>query len=154
METFSALLPLCTGNSPVTGEFPSQRPVTRSFDIFLDLRLKKGWANNRDAGDLRRHRAHYDVTVMFCNEYCHISISKHELNCNNLFIVELISNAIKDYETKWLKTRIIIAICDRKLHSNTNCRYHFKQNSTLYTNRRDTPKRMAHVRQGSCSLLV
>ena len=23
-----------------------------------------GWANNRDAGDLRHHRAHYDVTVM------------------------------------------------------------------------------------------
>ena len=36
METFSALLALCTGNSPVTGEFPSQIPVTRSFDIFFD----------------------------------------------------------------------------------------------------------------------
>ena len=41
METFSALLVLCAGNSPVTGEFPSQRPVTRSFDIFFDLRLNK-----------------------------------------------------------------------------------------------------------------
>ena len=41
METFSALLALCAGNSPVTGEFPSQRPVTRSFDVFLDLRLNK-----------------------------------------------------------------------------------------------------------------
>ena len=37
METFSALLALCEGNSPVTGEFPSQRPVSRSFDIFFDL---------------------------------------------------------------------------------------------------------------------
>ena len=36
----SALLALCEGNSPVTGEFPSQRPVTRSFDIFYDRRLK------------------------------------------------------------------------------------------------------------------
>ena len=35
METFSALLALCEGNSSVTGEFPSQRPVTRSFDVFL-----------------------------------------------------------------------------------------------------------------------
>ena len=35
METFSALLALCAGNSPVTGEFPSQRPVTRSFDVFI-----------------------------------------------------------------------------------------------------------------------
>ena len=41
IETFSALLALCAGNSPVPGEFPAQRPVTRSFDIFFDLRLNK-----------------------------------------------------------------------------------------------------------------
>ena len=50
METFSTLLAIFAGNSPVPGEFPPQRPVTRSFD--------------REAGDLRRHRGHYDVTVM------------------------------------------------------------------------------------------
>ena len=61
MEAFFALLAHCVGNSPVTGEFPSQSPVTRSFDAFFALRL-----NKRDAGDLRRHRAHYDVTVMMC----------------------------------------------------------------------------------------
>ena len=32
----SALLAFCAGNSPVTGEFPTQRPVTRSFDVFFD----------------------------------------------------------------------------------------------------------------------
>ena len=37
MEKFSALLALCAGNSPVSGEFPSQRPVARSFDVFFDL---------------------------------------------------------------------------------------------------------------------
>ena len=42
MEIFSALLAICAGNSPVTGEFPTQRPVPRSFDVFFDLRLKKG----------------------------------------------------------------------------------------------------------------
>ena len=47
------------------GEFPSQRPVTRSFDAVFDLRLNKGWINNRKAIDWRRHRAHYDVIVMF-----------------------------------------------------------------------------------------
>ena len=47
---------LC-GNSPVPGEFPAQRPVTRGFDVFFDLRLKKSWVNNREAGDLRRYRA-------------------------------------------------------------------------------------------------
>ena len=41
METFSALLALCAGNSPVTGEFPSQRPVMWSFDVFFDLCLNK-----------------------------------------------------------------------------------------------------------------
>ena len=41
METFSALLANCAGNSPVTGEFPAQRPVTRSFDVFFYLRLNK-----------------------------------------------------------------------------------------------------------------
>ena len=64
METFSALLALCARNSPVTGEFPSQRPVTRSFDVFFDLRLNKAWENNHEAGDWRRYRAHYDVIVM------------------------------------------------------------------------------------------
>ena len=36
MEVFSALLALCEGNSPVTAEFPSQRPVTRSFDDLFE----------------------------------------------------------------------------------------------------------------------
>ena len=41
MEAFSALLAICAGNSPVPGEFPAQKPVTRSFDVFFDLRLNK-----------------------------------------------------------------------------------------------------------------
>ena len=61
MDTFSALLAICAGNSPVNGEFPEQRPVTQSFDIFFEI---NGWVNNGEAGDLRRHRAHYDVIVM------------------------------------------------------------------------------------------
>ena len=44
---------------------PAQRPGTRSFDIFFDLRLNRRLSkNNRDTGDLRRYRAHYDVIVM------------------------------------------------------------------------------------------
>ena len=65
METFSALLAICAGNSPVTGEFPPQRPVTQSFDVFFDLCLNKRLSkHNCEAGDLRRQRVHYDVTVM------------------------------------------------------------------------------------------
>ena len=41
MEIFSVLLAICAGNSPVPGEFPAQRPVTRSFDVFSDLHLNK-----------------------------------------------------------------------------------------------------------------
>ena len=69
METFSALLAICAGNSPVTGEFLLQRPVARSFDVFYDVQTND-WANHRDAGDFRRHRAHYDLTVM-------LRLSKH-----------------------------------------------------------------------------
>ena len=36
METFCMLLSICVGNSLVTGEFPTQRPVTQSFDVFFD----------------------------------------------------------------------------------------------------------------------
>ena len=80
METFSALLALCAGNSPVTGEFLAQRPVTRSFDVFFGLRLYK-----RKAGDLRRHRAHYDVIVMIFK-----NVIRSLLWCYmNLFLIRL-----------------------------------------------------------------
>ena len=49
METFSALLAICAGNSPVTGEIPTQRPVTRSFDVFFDLRANK-WLGKQSWG--------------------------------------------------------------------------------------------------------
>ena len=41
METFSVLLALYEGNPPITGGFPSQRPVMWSFDVFFDLRMSK-----------------------------------------------------------------------------------------------------------------
>ena len=60
METFSALLAICAGNSPVPGEFPTQRPVTRSFDVFFDLRpnkqLSKQWWFGTQSCPWWRHR--------------------------------------------------------------------------------------------------
>ena len=41
IETFSALLAIYAGNSPASGELPPQRPVTRSFNVFFDMRLNK-----------------------------------------------------------------------------------------------------------------
>ena len=70
MEAFSALLALCAGNSPISGEFPAQRPVTRSFGVFIDLRLIKrlskhsrGWWFETLSSPLWRH----------CNELHHIT---------------------------------------------------------------------------------
>ena len=63
METFSALLAICAGHSSVTSEFPGQRPVPRSFDVFFDLRLNKrlskqswGWWFETLSRPLWRHR--------------------------------------------------------------------------------------------------
>ena len=59
METFSALLVICAGNSPITGEFPTQRPVKRSFDVLrLNKRLSKqswGWWFETPSRSLWRH---------------------------------------------------------------------------------------------------
>ena len=67
MEPFSALLALCAGNSPASDEFPAQRPVTRSFDVFFDLRVNKriskqswGWWFETLSRSLWRHRNDYD----------------------------------------------------------------------------------------------
>ena len=63
MKTFSALLAICAGNSPVPGEFPIQRPVRRSFDVYFDLRPNKrlskqslGWWFETLSPSLWRHR--------------------------------------------------------------------------------------------------
>ena len=62
IETFSGVL--CEGNPPVASGFPSQRSLTRSFDVFFDVHRNKSWANNQNAGDVRRSGVHCDVTVM------------------------------------------------------------------------------------------
>ena len=64
MKTLSGLLGLCEGNPPVADWFPPKRPVTRSLDVFFDLRLNKRLRKQSRRGDLRRDRAHYDVTVI------------------------------------------------------------------------------------------
>ena len=68
MEAFSVSLAFCAENSPVTGELPSQRPATRILMFSLICAWINRWVNNREASDLRRHRAHYNVIVML---YCH-----------------------------------------------------------------------------------
>ena len=75
METFSALLTICAGNSPVTGEFPHKGQWRGALMSSLICAWINGWVNNREAGDLRRHRTHYDVSVMYHPDVA-ISIAK------------------------------------------------------------------------------
>ena len=89
MEAFSALLALCVGNSPVTGEFPTQRPVTRSFDFSFDLRLNKrlskqswDWLFETPSRPLWRPR---NVHIML---YHGISDSTHQWD--DLYVEELV----------------------------------------------------------------
>ena len=72
METSPALLDICVGNSPVTGEFPAQRPVTRSFDVLFDLRLNKrlskqwlGWWFEMPSRPLWRHCNAWALAVQY-----------------------------------------------------------------------------------------
>ena len=66
MEIFSALLAICAGNSPVPGEFPAQRPVTPSFDVYFDLSLNKR-LNKQSWGWW------FETLWRHCNEYTTIS---------------------------------------------------------------------------------
>ena len=63
-NVFFVLLALCAGNSPVTGEFPYKALWREALMFSLICGRINGWANNREAGDLRRRRAHYAVIVM------------------------------------------------------------------------------------------
>ena len=59
---------LC-GNSPVPGEYPSQASDTELRCFYLTCTWINDWVNNREAGDLRRYRAHHDVIVMISWDY-------------------------------------------------------------------------------------
>ena len=64
IETYSALLAICAGNSPVHGEFPHKGQWRGALMFSLICAWINDWVNNGKAGDLRRHRVHHDVTVM------------------------------------------------------------------------------------------
>ena len=80
MEIFSALLAICVGNSPVPGEFPAQRPVMQSFDVFFDLRMNKR---------LSKQSWGWWFETLSCPLWCHCNnchemgvpwVNKHHLN--------------------------------------------------------------------------
>ena len=69
METLSALLALCAGNSPVPVNSPHKGQWRGALMFSLICARIHDWVNNREAGDLRRHRGHYDVIVMRLQQF-------------------------------------------------------------------------------------
>ena len=90
METFSTLLALCVGNSPVNS--PHKGPWRGALMFSLICAWRNSWVNNFEAGDLRHHHAHYDVGVMrsyLIYEHCVFKCSRYLRNilstCNVTF---------------------------------------------------------------------
>ena len=116
MEIFSALLAICAGNSPVPGEFPAQRPVTRSFDVFFDLRPNKrlskqswGWWFETLSHPLWRH----------CNV---IVVDAKHLVARPSVAVDLVIGSF----FHWRRVSTYCAISERK--KPMNCKFTFHTN--------------------------
>ena len=112
MEAFSALLALCAGKSPVTSEFPSQRPVTRGFEFFFDLRLNKwlskqswGWWFETPSHQLWRH----------CNENT-TTAGWHKIDFNNIDVFKMFHISTLSYQ---ILIDSFIYQCQDTLKSNT-----------------------------------
>ena len=94
METFSALLVICAGNSTYKGQWRG------ALMFSLICVWINGWANSRGAGDLRRHRAHYDVAVIYnwlwqrllytnqANAYSSVYLFKNEILIHSMIHTE------------------------------------------------------------------
>ena len=95
METFSASLVICAGNSPVPVNSLHKGQWRGAFMFSLICARINGWVNNREAGDLRRYRAHYDVIVMR-RDYVHWSWYTHAqthiyISLNSLSLIGMYS---------------------------------------------------------------
>ena len=111
METFSALLALCAGNPSVSGEFPAQRPVTRSLDVFFDLCLNKrlskkswGWWFETPSRPLWRHCNVLSFSLM-TSSYIMFSI----LVAVTVAILALVGH---DAIIKWKHFFVLLALCE------------------------------------------
>ena len=97
-------------------EFTDHRwiPLTKASDVELWCFLlicawTKYWVNNCEAGDLRRHHAHYDVTVMWkkstcpqrmCVSFCKATNLSYTQRCYLMFFI--FSNHAEDISTMTL----------------------------------------------------
>ena len=101
IETFSALLVICAGNSPVPVEIPTQRPVTRSFDVYFDLRPNKrlskelwGWWFETQSRPLWRHRNGSDCK---CRRYACTHACTHPLDWKHYKKIKMAKELIQHF---------------------------------------------------------
>ena len=132
----SALLALCAGNSPVPGEFPTQRPVTRSFDVFVDRRLNKrldkqswGWWFETLSRPFRRHcnvcRYSYYAETRILDWYLYISscfcidLSTANIETHEIYHTLLCTSfdIDKQYSKKWIDHSIVSPILPGQKYS-------------------------------------
>ena len=106
MKTVSALLAICAGNSPVPGELPAQKPVTRHFDVFFDLRPNKrlskqswGWWLETPSYSLWRH---HNVLCAFESALSHYIRSFHTAIGYN--------SICQEFQTPFLKCIVCISV--------------------------------------------
>ena len=105
LETFSALLAICAGNSPVPGEFPTQRPVTRSFDAYFDLRPNK-WLSKQSWG--------WWFETLSCSLWRHRNVKQKLTNIVNhpqgsCISIEYI---MQWYLNKYIERRLMVCVWD------------------------------------------
>ena len=108
METFSALLAICAGNSPVVVNSPHKGQWRGALMFSLICVWINGWVNNREASDLRRYRGHHDVNVMGWN----VPLSKTWFQYFNWYTGHKRINMI------WLSTWCIECLSPWNLHIN------------------------------------
>ena len=143
METFSALPPLCAGNPPLTGGFPWRKASDNGALMFsLICTWTNSWVHNRDAGDLRRYRAHYEVTVMHKTSQVHETLStlhdQHPGKCYSItnfiishWIIRLASRQFDLFKIAyWMKIRIIVWYLDIREHGATKM-WEYTQHPTM-----------------------
>ena len=136
METFSALLALCAGNSPVIGEFPHKSQWRGALIFYLICAWINGWVNNRRAGDLRRHRTHHDVSVMANDDFSSITFWVTSLTTLKNIVKSVVWNW-NEHECKHINTKHNKPVCIfygkySMINSDRfNIRLHFFHNSNL-----------------------
>ena len=87
MKTFSVLLALCEG----IHRWPASD--AELWYLFWSAPEKNSWANNRDAGDLRRYRSHYDVAAVICK----FRISSYRASLNITYAFNQVYGAINNF---------------------------------------------------------